>query len=652
MMKINADLQKKIINSVILFAFIFISISYLEIIFKSRILTISLDMNLFRTILFSLTYSILIMFFMSFFKQKTVKRMLYTLIIFITFLYLNQEIYFSFIEGFYSVNVVGDITLGLSFFNKYLQAFEFWHILYLIPVGSLYLLDRYKLISFDVEYSTLKQPLIVLMLGFLSFFVTLRTIDESVEEIGNFTTYSDMDLYTYVYNAQDALKKFGLLTYTQRDFFGIFRDNPLSDHEYEVLLNDFFDNRDPHYYNAYSKIFDGKNFILIMAESLDTYAINEQLTPNLYKMKQDGAYFENFYSPLYYRSTADSEFLVQTSFYPDKNVTLSMEAYSDNTFPYTLPRMFSSKGYATYSFHDYTTYFYPRPKFHTHTLGYDAYYGSEELGMLDNPEPGEIIFNHLWQSDLELMQKSLDCHVYSEIENCVNILDDDQPFFLNYVTVSGHFKYSADHEIAKLNADVVEQYEIDNGIDLPEDIFYYLAANIELDKGIGYLLSELERTNHLDDTVIMIFGDHYAYGIDKETIWEYDDIKEDGSNMDIHNIPMIMYSNSNLLSGVIDNYMSTIDVMPTISNLFGLPFDYTKVFGVDALANKDNVVRFADMSFVSRYFSYDSLSEEYTIIDNQVTPEYLTELNYKIINDYKYNLLVLQYDYFKKDDSE
>ncbi|MCK5761709.1 MAG: hypothetical protein KAH16_02290, partial [Candidatus Izimaplasma sp.] len=96
--------------------------------------------------------------------------------------------------------------------------------------------------------------------------------------------------------------------------------------------------------------------------------------------------------------------------------------------------------------------------------------------------------------------------------------------------------------------------------------------------------------------------------------------------------------------------MSTIDVMPTIANLFGLPLDYTKVFGVDTLGTEDNVVRFADMSFVSKWFSYDSLSEEYTIIDEHVTPEYLSEMNYRIINDYKYNLLVLQYDYFKDDD--
>ncbi len=650
MIKLNSFSERKILNSIVLFLFVLISIIYLEILFKIRVLTIGFDINLFRVISFSLSYSVLVMFFLSFFKEKTVKRISFVVIVIITFLYVNQEIYNSFVEGFYSLTVAGDLTLGLSFINKYLSAFNFWDILYLFPIVSLYFLSKYKIIKFNVEYYTLKQPLIVLMLGFLTFFISLQTIDESVEKIENVITYSDMDLYTYMYNSQDALKKFGLLTYTQRDFFSLFRTNPLSESEYEILLDDFFENRDPHYSNSFSRMFANKNFILIMAESFDTFAINEELTPNLYRMKQENAYFENYYSPLYYRSTADSEFLVQTSFYPDKNVTLSMDSYSGNTFPYTLPKMFSEKGYATYSFHNYTNYFYPRPEFHMNALGYDAYYGSEELGMLDNPEPGEIIFTHQWQSDLELMEKSLDCHTYSDSDSCVDILDNNQAFFLNYVTVSGHFKYSEDHPIAKKNADIVAQYEIDNDIELPKDIFYYLAANIELDKAMGYLLSELERTDHLDDTVIMIFGDHYAYGIDKEVIWEYDDIKEDGSNMDINNIPMIIYSNSTMLNGVMDNYMSTIDVIPTISNLFGLGLDYTKVFGVDALANKENVVRFADMSFVSKYFSYDSLSEEYTIIDNHVTPEYLAALNYQIINDYTYNLHVLQYDYFKDDD--
>ncbi|MBU1019847.1 MAG: LTA synthase family protein [Firmicutes bacterium] len=603
-----------------------------------RVLTLVFDVTLFRVLLFSLTYAVIFMFLLMFFREKTVKRLSFILVLVVSFLYLNQEVYFSFVEGFYSVTIAGDFTVGLSFLSDYLTALQFGHLFYFLPIITLYLLNRYKLIGFNIEYFTLKQPLILLIVGFGLFFISMQTIDEHIEDSGASITYSDMDLYTYMYNSQDALKKFGLLTYTQRDFFSLFKTDPLSESEYEVLLDDYFQNQDKHGYNQYTRSLTNKNLILIMAESFDTFAINEQLTPNLYNLKENSAYFENFYSPLYYRSTADTEFLVQTSLYPDKNVTLSMETYLDNYFPYTLPKMFETRGYSTYSFHNYTDYFYPREQFHTETLGYDAYYGSDALGLLDNPSEGQIIFNHQWQSDLEMMELAIPYFI------------ENDRFFVNMITVSGHFKYAADHEIAQKNVDAVSQYEIDNDIELNTQIFYYLAAQIEFDKAIGYLFQQLEEYDHLDDTVVIIFGDHYAYGVDKEDIWQYDDVKDNYSDMDIHNVPFMIYSSSSQLKGTIDNYMSTIDVLPTISNLFGLQLDYTKVFGRDALASKDDVVRFADMSFISRNFSYDSLSEEYDIINPTILPEYLIMMNNQIIIDYKYNLLVLEYDYFKKDE--
>ena len=194
----------------------------------------------------------------------------------------------------------------------------------------------------------------------------------------------------------------------------------------------------------------------------------------------------------------------------------------------------------------------------------------------------------------------------------------------------------------------VKDYETRNGINLDDEIFYYLAANIELDKAIGYLLDELEDANKLDDTVIMIFGDHYAYGVDKDTIWDYDTMKDDGSNMDIHNVPLLIHSDSPLLNGMVENYMSSIDFIPTISNLFNLPLEYKHVLGSDALANDENIVRFADLSFVSSTFSYDSLPEE-MIIPTNVIPEDIIYISNKFINEYSYNILVLNYDYFKED---
>jgi len=616
----------------------FLTIVYFEILFKIRVLRFEFDGNLFRILVFSLSYTFLFLFLIKFFRKRAAKNLFFALMFVVALMYFNQEIYKSFVEGFYSLSIAGDFTLGLSFFSDYINALMFTHILYFLPVITLYFLKRYNLVSFEISYVQLKTPLLFLGGFGLIFFAGLQTIDEEVDSSIADIVYSDMDLYTYMYNSQDALKKFGLLTYSQRDFFSIFRTDPLTESEYKILLDNFFENRNEHYSNTYSRLFKDKNFILITAESLDTFAIHEDLTPNLYNLKTNYGYFENYYSPLYYRSTADTEFLVQTSTYPDKNVTLSMESYLDNTFPDTLPRMFSEAGYNTYSFHNYTDYFYPRGDFHRYGLGYDVYYGSEELDMLDNPEEGQIINNHIWQSDLELMEKAIPKFIHSD------------KFFVNMLTVSGHFRYNSSHEIAQKHEDTVRQYEIDNDMTFPSEIFWYLAAHIELDQAIGLLLDELEAAEKMDDTVIMIFGDHYAYGIDEETIWEYDDVKENYDDKDIHNVPMIVVSDSSMFDQTIPNYMSSIDILPTVSNLFGLDLDYKHVFGNDALSKDEHIVRFADMSFVAEDYSYDSLSEEYNIVDDSVTPEYLLSLHHKMINEYMYNVLVLQYDYFKEDE--
>ena len=218
--------------------------------------------------------------------------------------------------------------------------------------------------------------------------------------------------------------------------------------------------------------------------------------------------------------------------------------------------------------------------------------------------------------------------------------------------MSGHFRYAGSHEIAQKHEQTVLDYEIANEIELDEQIFWYLAANIELDLAIGYLLDELEANDLMDDTVIMIFGDHYAYGVSEETIWEYDDMKIDNDELDLHKVPMILVSDHFLLDEPIDTFMSSIDIVPTVANMFGLPIDYKRVFGMDVFSNDEHIVRFADMSFISKDFRYYSLSEQYEIYDEAVVPEYLIEVNFNLLNDYRYNLMLLQYDYFKPDEDE
>jgi lipoteichoic acid synthase len=618
---------------------LFISIVLFEVIFKWRLFIVSFNQELLTTLIFSLSYALMLFFFLVFFQPKTMKKMMFTIMVVLTLLYLNQDIYHTIVENFYSVQVAGDFSLGLSFIGDAFLALRLHHLLYFIPLISTLVINRLFPMIYDGNHFILKMPLVILLLSVLVFNIATTRIDSTRDTSLSDYAYSERDLYEYVYNAQLTIKNFGLLTYTQRDFLNAFRTPPLFISEYDVLIKDYLSNQPLHASNAYTGLFEDKNLILIMAESFDFMAIHETLTPTLYMLKEEHAYFENYYSPLYYRSTADTEFMTQTGLFPNKNVTLSMSSYMDNTFPYTLPRLFGALGYASFSYHNYIDYFYPRREFHTKTLGYDVYKNASDFGLLEEHSGNGIIFNHQWQRDTDLITMSIDDFI------------DEDAFFVNYITVSQHFQYNHNHEVAALHIDQVRDYIEETNAVIPEVIQYYLATAIELDLAVKTLMDTLDAHDKLEDTIIMIFGDHYAYGIDEQVIWDYDTHKEDQSASDLHNVPMMIYDFDQQLSNMFSEYMSSIDLLPTIANLFDLNMNYQYVFGRDVFSENNHIIVFPDLSFVSKDFEFYALTETYRIYNDIYTDDELNGLSSLFITKYRYNILILDNDYFKEDDT-
>ena len=617
---------------------LFASIILFEVIFKWRLFIIEFNASLITTLLFSLAYSLMFFFFLVFFQPKTMKRMMLAIMILLTILYLNQDIYHTIVENFYSVQIAGDFSLGLSFIGDAFLALRLYHVLYFFPIIIVFVTNQVFPTIYDGNHFILKMPLVIMLLSLFVFNLATSRIDNTRDTTITDYAYSDRDLYEYVYNAQLTIKNFGLLTYTQRDILNAFRTPPLFISEYEVLILDYLNNQPPHTNNDYTGIYEDKNLILIMAESFDYMAIHETLTPTLFMLKNDYGFFENYYSPLYYRSTADSEFMTQTGLFPNKNVTLSMESYLDNTFPDTLPNMFGERGYSSYSYHNYIDYFYPRRAFHTQTLGYDIYKNASDFGLLEEHEGNGIIFDHQWQKDTDLITLSTDDFI------------GNQPFFVNYITVSQHFQYNQSHEVASIHIQQVRDYIATTNEDIPDVMQYYLATAIELDLAVKQLMDTLDQQGILEDTVIMIYGDHYAYGIDESTIWKYDTHKEDQNTNDLHNVPMMIYDHEKRMANTFDHYMSSIDILPTIANLFGLTMNYQHVFGRDIFSESNHIVVFPDLSFVSQDFEYDALTESYRIFNASYTNEELSALSSMFITKYRYNILILDNDYFKEDD--
>lgn len=582
MMKIN------LLKSIMLFGTLFLSFLTLELTFRFGVLEVFFTQSLLRMILFVFVYAVIATALLKFIGRIGLIIFLPVFIGAITIYYFSQTLYHIVVDGFYSVNMVSDAGDGLGFSGDIFGALAIWQVIYFIPfIAVLTLAIKHRALKetafdvFDSHYNTYRTPLYMAAFTIVLFVGAIESIPDSdeSENIAEDALYDDL-LSTYL-----AVDRFGLMTFAHRDIANAFREPVgLTDEDERAL--DFLENRPNHSQNnRMSNLFEDKNLIYITAESLDTFALHPELMPNYFDMLENSYHFENFYAPLYYRTTADTEFMKLTSYFPNQNVRLSMDQYQDNHFPNTLPRLFQDENYYTHAYHNYSDHYYPRSEFHPETIGFDNYTGAEDMDLWDEDHQGQ----HPWPSDLEMMENTMD-----------DFINEDQ-FFTYYLSVTGHLPYSEDHDIAHENLDtiidIMEENDMDTDID--EQLLYYHAAHWEFDKALGYMIETLKDEGVYDDTVIIVASDHYAYGIDDSTIEDYDTRKNlDESELNMHKVPMMVHNPEIDGENTIDQTISTIDITPTISNMFGLDIHYDQILGYDVFEDYGGVASFQDLSFM------------------------------------------------------
>lgn len=383
-------------------------------------------------------------------------------------------------------------------------------------------------------------------------------------------------------------------------------------------MNTYFSRREPTYTNAYTGLFKGKNLILITAEGFSKYVIDPELTPTLYKLATEGFVFNNFYTPVWGVSTSDGEYAATTGLIPKAGVW-SYTEISDNYMPFAFGRQFAALGYVSRAYHDHTYTYYNRDRSYP-TMGYIY----EGLGSgLDVAET--------WpESDLEMMQKTVPEYVH------------DAPFHVYYMTVSGHLQYNfGGNFISAKNRDLVE--------DLPYSghVKAYLACQAELDLALENLLEQLEAAGQLDNTVIALSADHYPYGL---TVSEYDELAghELESTFEMYKNAFILWSADMEEPVVIDKYCSSLDIAPTLSNLFGLAYDSRLYMGTDILSASDPTVFFQDRSFINGKIMYDANSGEVINLSGElITEDYVRDCLQSMSDAFTYSARIIDEDYYR-----
>ena len=631
--------MKKKLPIIIYYTFLII---YLELIYKEIVLHNLLSLNTLRIMLFSLSFICFSSLITSLFSIKINKILSIILSSLITLIFISQYVYYKFYHSIYSAFSVlkGTEQVFGGFFSSIIIMIKnniFVILIMLIPL-VLFIMFKNKIFNFNkIKRNTVLYLIsFFILISFKFIYVTLNKKD----------LYSLNKLYYKTHAPMIMINKTGLLSMEvmdlERFIFGfdekfdnknlssqiIIEDNDnynitnidfdklISEETNEdiISLHEYFKSVKPTNKNKYTGMFKGKNLIYITAESFDSIAIDKNLTPTLYKLVNNGFIFKNYYQPLYTVSTSDGEYMLMNSLIPKEGVWSFYES-SFIKMPYGLGNVFNSLDYdVVNAYHDHTYKFYDRNLSHPN-LGFKYTGCGNGLEKLMNCKS--------WpESDLEMINATIDDYINSD------------NFMIYYMTVSGHLDYSfKSNDMSSKNKEYVK--------DLPysKEIKAYLSANIELEKAMTKLINSLEENGKLDDTVIVISPDHFPYGL---TLDEMNEISKTNrkDKFENYHTSLIVYNSEMEENVIVDKYVSSIDVLPTIYNLFGIEYDSRLLMGKDALSDSDGLVILSDRSWINEKASYNSITDEFKKTEN-VTNDYLTKTNNDIYNRFTVSSMLL-----------
>ncbi|NLF34453.1 MAG: sulfatase-like hydrolase/transferase, partial [Clostridiales bacterium] len=154
----------------------------------------------------------------------------------------------------------------------------------------------------------------------------------------------------------------------------------------------------------------------------------------------------------------------------------------------------------------------------------------------------------------------------------------------------------------------------------------YLACNMELDLALAYLLDQLEAAGELENTVICMSGDHYPYAMDPATWNEFAGHEVD-TTFEVYESTLILWAGDMEEPVVVDKPCESLDIIATLSNLFGLEYDSRLIAGRDILADEPGLVVFSNRSFITDLGRYDAASDTFTPNEGAEVPEgYVTRI--------------------------
>lgn len=474
---------------------------------------------------------------------------------------------FSFFHRFFSFSDIAFAGDGAEFFE-----WEYFHFRKSIILGILLALGAGVvaciLVPRKERYSLPRWIAggLLLILPVVGIFSVRRNVLKTPASL-NWDNYRYRNaIYDNFTDSTSSLLLTGLHHYTFRDFCLTYRVYDLFADNSEKLdkLDAYYKAVEPDPDNEMTGVFRGKNLILIQLEAIDTWLINDTCMPYLKAVRENSIDFTNNYAPMYLSAgTFNTENIVNTGMVSPASGSITM--YSRNPYPLSAAHLFEEAGYTANSFHGSPGSVYDREVIHKN-WGYEKYHSGDDMGLEDYSYDSQLI-------------EAFDLFTSKE-----------HPFFSFIITISGHGPYKG----SKLSASYYDKFAALLPEDTDEMIIHAYAHAYETDLFVKALMERLETEGLLDNTVLVFYADHYDYYVvDDALIMEQKGVQD--KNL-IMSTPFFIYS-KDMAPRKVEKVTSTIDILPTVVNLFDLNTDGRYYVGNDAFSDNGGYVIFPDYSW-------------------------------------------------------
>lgn len=570
-------------------------------------------------------------------KPKHQFKYFFGLSIFYTFLCVINHIYYTFYMSFVSVSLLSTLSMLGEVSDSVTSRLKLIYFIYLLAPIIMLVVNKVlakKNYYFEVgKYergkkmflNTIKSALIVV------FFVLITLVPSEASRL------------VKLWNRDYIVGRFGIYLYTFNDLIQSIEPSISSMFGYDSAARtyrDFYSNKDDKKEeNDYTNIFEGKNVIFIHAESIQNYLIDLEvngisITPNLNKLSKEGMYFSSFYPQISVGTSSDTEFTLSTGLLPSTSGTVFVNYF--NRKYETLQNLFNDKGYYTFSMHANNADYWNRKTMYK-TLGYQEFYAKDRFVVPDDESDPDYV-------GLGLGDKSF---LHQAVDILKEIKANNTPFMGTIITLSNHSPFDDVLKYGDIDFSITfnkgtgvydkDGNEIKEKVTVPylenTEMGNYLKSAHYADEALGEFFKYLDESDILDNTVIILYGDHesklgkknlnllYNYDVMTENIKD----EEDPTYVDIDNYqyellkntPLIIWTKDRELQGEITDVMGMWDVMPTVANMFNLKKP-TYALGNDIFSNNEKIVVFPNGNVLTNKVFYSNLKDEYITFSEEV----------------------------------